>query len=72
MAAGLDRRKFLALAGVAATWPALVSAQQPTMPVVGFLASASEAAYTSTASSVRAGLNESGFAENRNVLIDYR
>jgi putative ABC transport system substrate-binding protein len=41
-------------------------------PGVGFLASASEARYTETAAAVRRGLNEAGYVEKQNLLIDYR
>ena len=63
MASHIGRRKFLAtLGGVAAAWPIRAEAQQSRMPVLGFLASASEAAYTTTAAAVRQGLNEAGYS----------
>jgi putative tryptophan/tyrosine transport system substrate-binding protein len=66
------RRQFLTLVVGAAAWPVSAEAQRSRMPVLGFLASASEAAYTSTVASVRRGLNESGYAEKQNLLIEYR
>src|SRR5215470_904804 len=63
MASHIGRRKFLAtLGGVAAAWPIRAEAQQSRMPVLGFLASASEAAYTTTVAAVRQGLNEAGYS----------
>jgi putative tryptophan/tyrosine transport system substrate-binding protein len=56
----------------AAAWPLEARAQQSRLPVLGFLASASEARYTETAAAVRRGLNEAGYVEKQNLLIDYR
>jgi putative tryptophan/tyrosine transport system substrate-binding protein len=68
----MRRRDFITLVGGAALGlPTCVKAQ-PRMPVLGFLASASEARYTSTLAAVRRGLNESGYAEKQNLLIEYR
>jgi putative ABC transport system substrate-binding protein len=73
----MNRRNLMALLGGAAaassvSWPLAARAQQSKMPVLGFLASASEARYTSTLTAVRRGLSEAGFVERRNLLIDYR
>src|ERR1700756_1982341 len=71
----MKRRDFInllgsAAAGSAARWGAW--AQRPKLPVLGFLASASEAGYTSTLASIRGALNESGYFEKKNLLIEYR
>jgi putative ABC transport system substrate-binding protein len=68
----MRRRAFIAGLGAAAAWPVVAGAQQSRVPVVGFLASASEAAYAPTIAAVRSGLNEAGYVEKRNLLIEYR
>jgi putative tryptophan/tyrosine transport system substrate-binding protein len=69
----LRRREFITLVGGAAVaWPISAKAQQTRMPVLGFLASASQASYTATESAVRKGLNEAGYVEKQNLLVEYR
>jgi putative tryptophan/tyrosine transport system substrate-binding protein len=69
----MKRRDFLTLLGGAAAGCAYRSAAQPPkLPVLGFLASASEATYTRTLADVRRGLNDSGYTEKKNLLIEYR
>jgi putative ABC transport system substrate-binding protein len=69
----MRRRTFLSLAGsTAAAWPLAVRAQQPAMPVVGYLRSGSRAASTSSEAAFHKGLASVGFVEGRNVAIDYR
>lgn len=69
----LRRRELITLAGIAAVgWPIAAGAQQAKLPVLGFLASASESRYTATVAAVRSGLSEAGFVEKQNLLIEYR
>ena len=73
MARHIERRKFLATLGAAASaWPLAARAQQSRMPVLGFLTSASAVGYAGVIAAVHKGLNEAGFLENRNLSIEYR
>ena len=67
------RREFITvIGGAAAAWPLAVRAQQPPMPVLGILGSASPATYTNTLAALRKGLNEAGYVEGRNLLVEPR
>src|SRR6478735_2229596 len=68
----MRRREFITLLGGAVAWPIGAEAQLTRTPVLGFLASASEARYAVTVAAVRRGLNEAGLVEKQNLLIEYR
>jgi ABC-type uncharacterized transport system substrate-binding protein len=69
----MRRRDFIkGVAGGAAAWPLAAHAQQPTMPVIGFLRSTSLAVSTPMVTGFRQGLTAAGFTEGQNVAIEYR
>jgi putative ABC transport system substrate-binding protein len=68
----MKRREVITLLAAAATWPLAARAQQPTMPVVGFLHVAFPGPYTQQLVAFHHGLKQSGYAEGQNVAIEYR
>jgi hypothetical protein len=69
----MKRCEFIALlGGTAAAWPLTARAQQPAMPVVGYLDSRSPEAVADRLRGFRQGLKESGYIENENVAIECR
>jgi putative ABC transport system substrate-binding protein len=68
----MNRREFTVLVGGAAAWPLAARAQQPAMPVIGFMSARSPEDSVHLLEAFRRGLKEGGFVEGENVAVQFR
>jgi putative ABC transport system substrate-binding protein len=68
----VNRREFIKMVGGAATWPLAARAQQPKVPMIGYLHSGSPAPYAHLVAAFRESLKEAGYVEGTNAAIEYR
>jgi putative ABC transport system substrate-binding protein len=68
----MRRREFLGVFGGATVWPLTVRAQQPAMPVIGFIHSASPEPFARMVAALQKGLNDSRYVEDHNISFEFR
>ena len=68
----MRRREFIAGLGSAAAWPVVAQAQQPAMPVIGYLDAGSLETRRDVVAAFHRGLSEAGYVEGQNVTVEYQ